>query len=92
MRPYDRGDPELFMADGAMDGICIYHMARPELPADLDVQIGSALVLANSGEPVAADEAFSSLANKFRSILIIDQVVDSVNRRQIGRASCRESV
>ena len=82
LRPYDRGDQELFMADGAMDGMCIYHMARPELPADLDAQIGSALMLASSGEPVAADEAFSSLANKFRSILIIDQVVDGVRTRR----------
>ena len=82
LRPYDRGDQELFMADGAMDGMCIYHMARPELPADLDAQIGSALMLASSGEPVAADEAFSSLANKFRSIRIIDQVVDSVSTRR----------
>lgn len=65
---------QIRMADGAWDGIAIYHMASPDLPGDIDERIGNVVDLASAGAYERADEACSSLVDEFRAIAIIDQV------------------
>ena len=47
---YDESDFKIRMADGAMDGISVYHMSRPTLPEDIVGTIAQALEAACAGD------------------------------------------
>lgn len=51
-------------ADGAWDGISIYHMGSPEITDEDIAEIGNAVVLAASGDYKKADKAFEEVCNR----------------------------
>ncbi len=61
-------------ADGAMDGICVYHMGASDLNEEEMMLIGNAIRFASNGETKSADLAFKDLYKKHRVIGIIDEI------------------
>ncbi len=61
---------DLRWADGAMDGIYIYHTAHGDLPEDTKSRVRAAVEAASGGEYDAADRAFGALAADFRAIAL----------------------
>ncbi len=61
-------------ADGAWDGISIYHMGTPEITdADLE-EIENAVRIASDGNNDAADAAFRAVCNRIRTVNFIDEL------------------
>ena len=61
-------------ADGAMDGISIYHMGHAPLSEDDQKKLGELLTLAGSGSEKEAEEGFREFCVKHRAITIIDDL------------------
>ncbi len=61
-------------ADGAMDGITVYHMGRTQLDAAGTKLMIKALKYAAAGNTQDADSTFAELGNSFRAISIIDDL------------------
>ena len=58
--PFRKGDRALF-ADGAVDGIAIYHTTPPELPADLPARIAKGLEQACVDDYEGANDTFVAM-------------------------------
>lgn len=61
-------------AEGAMDGISIYHMGMPQIGDEDIAVIGNAITIAGSGDFEKADAAFKDFCNKYRVVCIIDEI------------------
>lgn len=61
-------------ADGAWDGISIYHMGSPEITDEDIIEIGNAVVLAASGDYKKADKAFEEVCNRIKTVNFIDEL------------------
>ena len=75
---YDESDLDVRMDDGAMDGISIYHMTRPDLPNDIVQTIAEAFETACAGDRETADTTLSALLDEHRAINLIDQIQQAV--------------
>jgi len=75
---YARDETEALFADGAMDGICIYHSAPPELPEDIVQTIVGALETTCAGGHDAAEATLSQLLAEHRAIDLVGQVQQAV--------------
>jgi len=71
--PFRKGDRALF-ADGAGDGIAIYHMAPPELPQDLNARIARGLEQARVDDYEGANATFVALTDAHSAITLIDAI------------------
>lgn len=69
----EEGNP-LKLADGAMDGICIYHMARTEVTDEMLRKIGEVIDRISADGSDKNDEFVMSVVNEYRVINIIDQI------------------
>lgn len=65
-------------ADGAYDGIAVYHMGSPEMSAETRELMINALNTASSGDKEAADRAFTELGKSQRAIHVIDPLQDYI--------------
>ncbi len=65
-------------ADGAYDGIAVYHMGSPELSAETRELMINALKTAASGDTEAAERAFTELGKSQRAIHVIDEMQDYI--------------
>ncbi len=61
-------------ADGAMDGIYIYHVTKEELNEEARQRLGDLLVIASSGIFDEAEEGFKEFCKEHRAITIIDEL------------------
>lgn len=70
------GELSISMADGAMDGICIYHVQPQEVPEGIVDTIADALELACGEEEdrASASETLSGLLKEHRAIYLIDAI------------------
>lgn len=59
-------------ADGAYDGIAVYHMGSPEMSDETRELMISALKIASTGDKEAAERAFTELGKSQRAIHVID--------------------
>lgn len=71
---YEGQADQVLFADGALDGITIYHTARPELPASLQETFAWGISQACDEDYEAANETFSAIAGEYRAIVIIDEL------------------
>ena len=69
---------EISFADGALDGITYYHMARRQLDEAGTELMARALRYAGDGYVRDADNAFAELGKDFRAISIIDDLQDYI--------------
>ena len=72
--PYEENETGLSFADGAMDGITVYHMGSTGIDADGTRQMIKALKHAAEYNMKEADAAFAELGKNFRAITIIDDL------------------
>lgn len=72
-------------ADGAYDGIAVYHMGAPELSEETRELMINAVQTASTGNVEAAEKAFIELGKAERAIWIIDELQDYIiaNRETI---------
>ncbi len=61
-------------ADGAMDGISVYHMGASDLNEEERMFIENAIRFASNGETKSADVVFQDICKKHRVIGIIDEI------------------
>ncbi len=72
--PETEGDQEVSFADGAIDGITVYHMSPRPLDESGAGLMAEALQAAGEGRFREADAAFAKLGSSFRAISIIDDL------------------
>lgn len=65
-------------ADGAYDGIAVYHMGSPEMSNETRELMISALKIASTGDKEAAERAFTELGKSQRAIHVIDPLQDYI--------------
>lgn len=70
---------DLRWADGAMDGIYIYHTAHGELPEDTEKRIRAAVEAASEGDDAAADRLFGALSADFQAIALRDLLLTVIS-------------
>ena len=105
--PEAEGEAGVRFADGAMDGIILYHMGSEPLDEEGEAKLAVAVKAASAGEWEEADRAFSELGRRFRTVGTIDRLqsyiiqnqetlsadgVYRTARRLILRSADRESV
>lgn len=73
----ENGDGPAF-ADGAMDGITLYHTRPENMDASGSRQMIRALRLAADGDVLAADSAFAELGEAYRAISVIDDLQEYI--------------
>ena len=77
---------ELKWADGALDGVTMYHMAIPEISKEDRVLISDAVRAASKRDYDLADSLFKMLGKHLQAIIVIDDlqayIVD--NQRQLN--------
>ncbi|MBO4845503.1 MAG: hypothetical protein J5525_04265 [Lachnospiraceae bacterium] len=82
--PKDQDDKLARFADGALDGITIYHMGVTPLSDEEKVELGKLITLASDGKFKEAEEGFTEFTKPHRTITIIDDmqrfIIDSNNR------------
>ncbi len=69
-------------ADGAYDGIAVYHMGSPEMSDETRELMINALKTAASGDKEAAERAFTELGKAQRAIHVIDAMQDYIIEHQ----------
>ena len=74
-------------ADGAMDGISIYHMGPAPLAEEEKKKLGELLDLAGKGSEKEAEEGFRDFCVKHRAITIIDDLQQYI----VGHSSALDS-
>ncbi|MDE7398703.1 MAG: hypothetical protein K2N06_04155 [Oscillospiraceae bacterium] len=67
-------DAKIPFADGARDGIAIYHMGAPEITDDIREGIKSAVTAASDEDFKCAGELFHALSEKISAIRAIDEL------------------
>ena len=65
------------MADGAMDGICIYHVASQRLPKENVEVLISAFEAVCDGDYDTADEVLEKMLSEHSAIYLIDQIQEA---------------
>ncbi len=65
---------ELKWADGALDGVTMYHMTIPEICKDDRTLISDAIRAANNRDYDLADELFKMLGRHLQAIVVIDDL------------------
>lgn len=75
---FDEPDSPVRFADGALDGISVYHMAAPALPESVEDDIFEALLAASNDSPEAARETLLPLLQEFRTVNLVDQIQHAV--------------
>ncbi len=66
-------------ADGAMDGMYIYHTAHGKPPQEALDAVASAATAASSGDVDQADRAFGNLTRQFQAIAVADILLDYIS-------------
>ncbi|WP_034450120.1 hypothetical protein [Butyrivibrio sp. AE2032] len=69
-------------ADGAMDGINIYHMGFSPMSEEEEQELLKLLITANDGDIDKATSGFASFCKKNRAVTIIDDVQDAILNNQ----------
>jgi len=86
--PSDPEDQSSIFADGAMDGICIYHSVRTEMGPEEKKLMIKALNHAAAADYADADKTFTALGKKYRAIRAIDDlqsyIIKHTNKMPIG--------
>lgn len=67
-------DAKIPFADGASDGIGIYHMGAPEITDEIREVIKSAVIAASDEDFKCAEELFKALSEKISAIRAIDEL------------------
>lgn len=67
-------EQQFMFADGAQDGIYIYHMGHSPLSREDDNKLGELIRMASEGEEDEAEAGFYKFCQKNRAISIIDEV------------------
>ncbi len=80
LKEYDDPDAKIRFADGAKDGIALYHMGFAPLPDDIDQKIGLAVYTASMGRRAEADHLFLEMDEKNRILDFIDELQSYVLR------------
>jgi hypothetical protein len=72
-------DPEkVKFAAGAMDGICIYHMAHSPLSDEDEKKLEELIMLAGKNDFAEAEKGFALLCKEHRAITIIDELQECI--------------
>lgn len=69
-------------ADGAMDGITMYHMMGSTLAEEDMAEMLALIQLISDGEIEKADEALSAFSAKHRALSVIDDFEDAIRERR----------
>ena len=72
--PEEKQAAGIRFADGALDGIYIYHTQHEQLPADAFEQLGKLITMAASDRQAEAEEGFKSFTKDHRVITFIDDL------------------
>ena len=78
----DGNSGPLKWADGAMDGIYIYHTEHGDLPDEVRDDVAAAVKAASGGPGRDADLAFAELAEKYQAIMLMDPLLDHIAAHQ----------
>lgn len=70
--PLSDDENQLIWADGAMDGVGMYHMSVPELSEDNRELMHKAVGAAAKGKYIMADKLFSELGRNMHALSVID--------------------
>lgn len=83
--PHDMGSAIPF-ADGAMDGIALYHMGRPEVTDEVRALMKEAVQTAADGDFEEAERLFAELGRSASALTLIDELQDYIigNRETIS--------
>ena len=73
---------KLRFADGALDGITMYHMMGSTLTAEEKEEMRSLIFLISDGEIQEADEALCSFAKRHRTLSVIDEFEDTIRQNR----------
>lgn len=105
--PKKEDDSKIRFADGAMDGMSLYHMGRPKLAEEDYQKIEELLELISAGNIEQADAALLAFSEKHCAIAVIDEfenyIINNIQKwntaniyhyavRQIQNGSDRECV
>lgn len=80
--PREEENVSISFADGAMDGICIYHMGMQEVSTDALEKIVLVFKKASELEFEFADAIVSEICNEYRVIQLIDTIQECVWEHQ----------
>ncbi|RKM56039.1 hypothetical protein D6856_14980 [Butyrivibrio sp. XB500-5] len=85
-----KDDSRLHFADGAEDGICIYHMGRSANTDETKKEMGGAVTAASSGDFSKADQLFDKLGTHARALYSIDDIQAYIlqNREKLNPTNC----
>lgn len=75
-------EKKAIFADGAMDGINIYHMGFSPMSEEEEQELLKLLITANDGDIDNATSGFASFCKKHRAVTIIDDVQDAILNNQ----------
>lgn len=82
-------DAKIQFADGARDGIALYHMGAPEITDEIREGIKSAVSAASDGDFKRAEELFKALSESISAIRAIDELQSHIieNRNSLDAAN-----
>lgn len=69
----------LRFADGALDGISIYHMGHTPLTDEEKARLGELMTLAANGGENKAEDGFAEFCSKHRAITVIDDLQEYIS-------------
>ena len=75
---YDDDEQPIRFADGAWDGICIYHVAPPTYPDGFQQTLVQVLETACAGDFETADQMLLELTGEHRAVFLIDEFQSAV--------------
>ena len=76
--PSDPEEEGYLFADGAWDGICMYHMNRMVMGADEKKLMIKALNFASTADSRNAEITFTELGKKYRAIMAVDDIQEYI--------------
>ncbi len=87
--PTEPVEGKLRFADGALDGMTMYHMMGTELDEKEQEKMHEIIRLISDGEKVRADEALGEFAKKHRALTVIDDFENAIreNRQNLSAAN-----
>jgi hypothetical protein len=87
--PREDGGTDLRFADGALDGITVFHTGKTEMNAAAKKLMLKALNTANRDDPVEAEKQFYELSKTCSAISVVDEfqdyIMDNYRRLDAGR-------
>lgn len=82
------GENEIIFADGALDGVGVYHMGHPEMSDEDKKLMSKAVKAAADGNIAKADKLFVELGEKSRALFAIDDlqsyIIDNQEKLNAG--------